>query len=83
MKYNLTSQEVEMLLAACGEYIEMMGQGEDTADYTEYMVSNGLGSAIRELGKDRNIGKVYRHYTKHRENYKYPTFEEWKGGAEE
>lgn len=71
-----------MLLAACGEYIEMMEQGEDTADYTKYMVSNGLGSAIRELGKDRNIGKVYRRYTKHREGYNYPTFEEWKKSRE-
>lgn len=82
MRYNLTFREVEMLLAVCGEYIEMMGQAEDTADYTEYMVENGLGSAIRKLGKDRNIGNIYKHYTKHRENYKYPTFEEWKGGAE-
>lgn len=82
MKYNLTSREVEMLLAVCGEYIEIMEQAEGTADYTEYMVNNGLGSAMRELGKGRNIGNIYKHYAKHRENYNYPTFEEWKGGAE-
>lgn len=77
MRYNLSEREVQLLLQSVSEYIELMGEAEDTHDYTEYMINNGLGSAIKELGKGRKVGSAYKKYTKHREGYNYPTFEEW------
>ena len=36
MTISLTEIEVQRLLDACHAYIEIMGQGEDTHDYTAY-----------------------------------------------
>lgn len=76
MNVSLTDREVDMLLAACTEYIEIMGEAEDTHDYTEYMLATGLGSAMRKIGKYRPISRVYGKYKTVRN---YPEFEEWRG----
>lgn len=75
---KLNNQETDMVLAALLEYIDLMEQGEDTVEYTSYMLENGLGSAIRKLSKGRNGEKVFSKYHSHRESYIYPSFEEWK-----
>ena len=43
MRYNLTTQEVSMLLDACTEYIEVFGEAEGAQKYVKYMLD--LGSA--------------------------------------
>ena len=75
MTIFLTDIEVERLLDACHAYIEIMGEGEDTHDYTEYEIENGLGSALRKISKGRNGEYVY---GKYKTVSKCPTFEEWK-----
>lgn len=75
---KLNNQEITMILAALLEYIDIMEQGEQTVEYTNYMLENGLGSAIRKLSKGRNGENVFSKYPYHREAYKYPSFEEWK-----
>ena len=75
---KLNNQETNMVLTALLEYIDIMEQGEQTAEYTRYMMENGLGSAVRKLSKGRNGEKVFSKYPYHREAYKYPSFEEWK-----
>lgn len=67
-----------MILHALIEYIEITEDGEETVEYTNYMLENGLGSAIRKLSKGRNGENVFSKYPYHREAYKYPSFEEWK-----
>ena len=78
MTMKLNNQETNMVLTALLEYIDIMEQGEQTAEYTYYMVENGLGSAIRKLSKGRNGEAVFAKYPSHRESYNYPSFEEWK-----
>lgn len=75
---KLNNQETTMILAALLEYIDIMEQGERTVEYTNFMLENGLGSAIRKLSKGRNGENVFSKYPYHRESYKYPSFEEWK-----
>ena len=75
---KLNNQETKMVLSALQEYIDLMGDGEETVEYTNYMLENGLGSAIRKLSKGRNGEKVFAKYPSHRESYIYPSFEEWK-----
>lgn len=79
MQYNFTKQEVDMLLKALSEYVDAFGGDADieTCEYTEYMLENGLGSALKKLYKNRNGFDVYKDFKSHRESYKYPTFEEW------
>lgn len=74
MTLSLTDREVETIIDACFEYIEIMSNGEDTHEYTEYVLETGLGSALRKIGKGRNLGKVF---SKYKTVNKYPTFEEW------
>jgi len=78
MAMKLNTQETTMVLSALLEYIDIMGQGEETAEYTHYMEENGLGSAIRKLSKGRIGENVFANYPCHRESYNYPSFEEWK-----
>lgn len=82
MNVSLTDREIEMLLAVCTEYIEVMSEAKDTHDYTEYMIETGLGSAMRKISKHRNGSLVYSKYKTVRS---YPEFEEWLGerGGEE
>jgi len=75
MTISLTNREIELVLSACGQYIELMEEGEDTHDYTIYELETGLGSALRKLGKGRNCQRVYARYKTVTE---YPTFDEWK-----
>ena len=75
---KLNNQETDMILSALLEYIDIMEQGEQTVEYTNYILENGLGSAIRKLSKGRNGENVFSKYPYHREAYKYPSFEEWK-----
>lgn len=75
MTISLTNREIELVVSACGQYIELMGYGEDTHDYTVYELETGLGSALRKLSKGRNDQRVYAEYKTVTE---YPTFDEWK-----
>lgn len=75
---KLNNQETTMVLTALLEYIDVFENAESTAEYTYYMVENGLGSAIRKLSKGRNGEAVFAKYPSHRESYTYPSFEEWK-----
>ena len=75
MTVSLTDIEVQRVLDACIGYMEIMGEGDDTHDYTEYEIETGLGSALRKISKGRNGEAVY---GKYKTVTKYPTFEEWK-----
>ncbi len=75
MTISLTEREIQLVLSACAQYIEIMGEGEETHDYTVYELETGLGSALRKISKGRNGQKVYGKYKTVTE---YPTFEEWK-----
>lgn len=77
---SLTDREIELVLSACGQYIELMEDGEDTHDYTVYELETGLGSALRKLSKGRKGERVY---AKYKTVTKYPTFDEWKVGRAE
>ena len=80
MTVSLTDIEVQRVLDACIGYMEIMGGGEDTHDYTEYEIETGLGSALRKISKGRNGEAVY---GKYKTVIKYPTFEEWKAARAE
>lgn len=80
MRISLTDKEISAVISACTQYVEIMGEGEDTYEYTEYELETGLGSALKKIGKGRNISKVYSNYKTRR---KYPTFEEWKSSKVE
>ena len=75
MNIYLTDREIESVLSACGQYIELMEEGEDTHEYTVYELETGLGSALRKLSKGRNGQRIYAQY---KTVTKYPTFDEWK-----
>ena len=75
MTISLTGREIELVLSACGQYIELMEDGDDTHDYTVYEMETGLGSALRKLSKGRKGERVY---AKYKTVTKYPTFDEWK-----
>ena len=80
MTISLTDIEVQRVLDACGEYMEIMGQGEDTHEYTLYQIETGLGSALRKISKGRNGQRVYAGYKTVRQ---CPTFDEWKAARAE
>lgn len=80
MTISLTDREIELVLSACNQYIELMGEGEDTHDYTIYEMETGLGSALRKIGKGRNRQHVLAKYKTVRQ---YPTFDEWKAARAE
>ncbi len=75
MTISLTDREIELVISACIQYIELMGQGEDTHDYTLYEIDTGLGSALRKISRGRYGENVY---GKYKTVTKYPTFDEWK-----
>lgn len=75
MTISLTDIEIERVLDACNGYTEIMGEGEDTHEYTIYEIETGLGSALRKISKGRNGQYVY---AKYKTVTKCPTFEEWK-----
>lgn len=75
MTISLTEREIELVLSACRQYLEILEQGEDTHDYTLYEIETGLGSALRKISKGKNGERVY---AKYKTVTKYPTFEEWK-----
>jgi hypothetical protein len=80
MTISLTDIEIQRVLDACLAYIELMGQGEDTHDYTIYELETGLGSALRKISKGRNGQSIYAGY---KTVTKCPTFDEWKAGRAE
>lgn len=71
-----------MLIQVVHEYVEMMEQGEETFEYTNYMLENGLGSAMGKLMKGRIGSRYYAKYPCHRESFNYPSFEDWKSERE-
>ncbi len=80
MTISLTDVEVQKLLTACSGYIEMMMEGDDTPEQLVYEMQTGLGSALRKIGKGRNIERVYEKY---KTVSQCPTFEEWKAARKE
>ena len=80
MTISLTNREIELVVSACNQYIELMADGDDTHDYTIYEVETGLGSALRKLCKGRNGNSVY---AKYKTVTKYPSFDEWKADKAE
>lgn len=80
MTISLTDIEIRRVLSACGQYIELMSQGEDTYEYTAYEIETGLGSALRKISKGR-YGQCI--YTEYKTVTKYPTFDEWKAARSE
>lgn len=80
MTISLTDIEIQRVLDACREYMEIMGQGEDTHEYTLYQIETGLGSALRKISKGRNGQRVYAEYKTVRQ---CPTFDEWKADRAE
>jgi len=80
MTISLTDREIELVLSACGQYIELMEEGEYTHDYTTYELETGLGSALRKLSKGRNGQRVFAKYKTVRQ---CPTFDEWKADKAE
>ena len=75
MTISLTDIEIQRVLDACHGYIEIMGEGEDTHEYTIYEIETGLGSALRKISKGRNGQHVYAGY---KTVSQCPTFDEWK-----
>ena len=75
MTISLTDIEIRRVLDACHSYIEIMGEAEDTHEYTVYEIETGLGSALRKLSKGKNGQHVY---AKYKTVSQYPTFDEWK-----
>lgn len=80
MTISLTDREIDLVTSACIQYIELMGQGVDTHEYTIYELETGLGSALRKLCKGRNGQRAYAEYKTVRQ---YLTFDEWKAGRAE
>lgn len=80
MIISLTDIEIKRVLDACGQYMELMSQGEDTHEYTIYEIETGLGSALRKISKGRNSQSIYSEY---KTVTKYPTFDEWKAARTE
>lgn len=80
MTISLTAIEIQRVLDACHGYMEIMGEGEDTHEYTLYEIETGLGSALRKINKGRNGELVY---GKYKTVSQYPTFEEWKAARAE
>lgn len=80
MTISLTDIEIQRVLDACREYIEIMGQGEDTHEYTLYEIETGLGSALRKISKGKNGQRVY---AKYKTVSQCPTFDEWKAARAE
>ena len=80
MTISLTDIEIQRVLDACMGYMELMGQGEDTHDYSIYEIETGLGSALRKIGKGRNGQHVFAQY---KTVTKCPTFDEWKASRAE
>lgn len=76
MTISLTDIEIQRVLDACMGYIEIMGEGEDTHEYTIYEIETGLGSALRKISKRKNGQRVF---SKYKTVSKCPTFDEWRG----
>ena len=75
MTISLTEIEIQRVLDACNAYMEIMGQGEDTHEYTVYEIETGLGSALRKICKGKNGQQVFKKY---KTVSKCPTFDEWR-----
>ena len=78
MTITLNEREISMVGNAVSQFIDITTSGEDTIEYTKYMLDTGLGSAMKKLYKGKYGEAVYEKYVSHRGNYKYPSFEEWK-----
>ena len=78
MTIYLTDIEIQRVLDACIAYIEIMGEGENTHEYTVYELETGLGSALRKIGKERNGQHVHRFFAKYKTVSQCPTFDRWK-----
>lgn len=80
MVISLTDIEIQRVLDACMQYMEIMGEGEDTHEYTIYELETGLGSALRKISKGRYGQRVYKKY---KTVSRCPTFDEWKAAKAE
>ena len=80
MTVSLTEIEIQRVLDACVGYMEIMGTGEDTQEYTVYEIETGLGSALRKLSEGRKGQNIY---AKYKTPSQCPTFEEWRAARAE
>lgn len=58
----LTDKEILALVHTCGEWSEIMSEGEDTFECVEDRLKDGLGSALKKLYKGRNGYNTYKDY---------------------
>lgn len=57
----LTDKEIKAVLATCGEWLEMMSDGDDQTPIEERL-DNGLESAMKKLYKGLNGERIYKDY---------------------
>lgn len=56
-----TDKELNAIRASCGEWIEMMSDG-DSLEPVDERLDNGLGSAMKKLYKGLNGERIYKDY---------------------
>lgn len=57
-----TDKELDALRKSASEWCEMMAEGEETIDYAQERLDDGLGSALKKLYKGRNGERAYKDY---------------------
>lgn len=60
--FHLTAKELKAVIDSCGEWVDMMSEGDSTIDLAEKRLNNGLGSALRKLSVGTNGENIYRNY---------------------
>ena len=60
----LTEKERNIIVDYVTEYMSVLGEGEDTCEYIEKDLKNGLGSALYKLYKGRIGQRNYEEYKK-------------------
>lgn len=56
-----TDKEIKAIRASCGEWLEIMADGDDPKPVDERL-NNGLGSAMKKLYKGLNGERIYKDY---------------------
>ena len=57
-----SENEISILISVCEEWQSIMGEGIDTVDRVDNMLTDGLGSALMKLYKGKNGEKLYGMY---------------------
>ena len=56
-----TDKEIAAIISSCGEWIEMMENGDDLKPVEERL-NDGLGAAMKKLYKGLNGERIYKDY---------------------